>query len=277
MKKWLCLALLCLVLSGCSGNGEKNEYLIYSSTGKTQISQRSYLAENNKMIDNTIIDEIEKREDVELFPIQYGYYSYWGESLKDNSWKIEVDNILTLDSETPKADGESYYSNYYAIVPYIKEDTVKEFATHTFNGEIMDGAIPAYLPDHFIELFHLDINDEEYSKQIIWTTSTLIPISSNDKKYKMKEVQLKLQVVGFVNTYGYSTSSYIYTSNDSLNQLVNEHKETELPSLNYIAVMNESTRKKLEKKYPDLVIIKRTSRSEGYGGKIRGLCEEGCN
>lgn len=88
---------------------------------------------------------------------------------------------------------------------------------------------------------------------------------------------MKLQIVGFVNTYGYSTSSYIYTSNDFLNQLVNEHKETELPSLNYIAVMNESTRKKLEKKYPDLVILKRTSRLEGYGRKIRELCEEGCN
>ncbi|MFQ9921881.1 MAG: hypothetical protein ACLRVU_00130 [Beduini sp.] len=156
-----------LIPSDCSGNGEKNEYLIYSSTGKTQILRRSYLAENNKMIDHTIIEEIEKREDVELFPIHYGYYSYWGERVNDNSWKIEADNVLALDSETPKADGESYYSNYYAMVPYIKEETVKEFATRIFNGKMVDEAIPVYLPDHFIELFHLDISDEEYSKQII--------------------------------------------------------------------------------------------------------------
>ncbi len=279
MRKVKCLIVLCLcfILMGCQNKKSEEdiiaEYLMYSSM---QERYRSYKPEENLLIDETIIEEISERKDVEIFPIQYTYYFYNNQLLEDRSWQVKINGELVYDNVQDSLQDVRYYSNYYAMVPYIREETPKKYLTHTYVGEkIEENSIPVYLSNKFIQAFHLGI-DNQFLDKIVWTTNTLVPVAYENGKYKMKEITLNLQIMGFADTYGFSSSDYIYTSNEAMNMLIDQNKETELPNYNYAVLMNEATKKKLEGKYANLIILKRTSDEPKTKEVVKGLCEEGC-
>lgn len=261
LKKFIILisvGFLCLF--GCSkknATDNNTEYMVYSSSNKESSFRR---ITENKIIDEETVEKMKLVEDTQLYPT-YLFLSFY--DVKNNvmpiRWNMSINDEKYKDSETVKQMESYEVLNYLCMVPYVDQEIMNQNITNKYIQSTNETYIQGYLSSSLLRLFELDDLDNEYSDHILLTLPTIVPIAMNENGgYKVKEVELVIEILGFINTYD-DANNYIYLTYNSMNKVINEHKEGALIPYNYLLVSSTSNLNKFKRISKDLIIQNRIS------------------